>query len=69
MMLENFLIRSISWNGYPLNTRNSFIKRLRSNAKTRKSDDKNSEKKIIWVILPYLGHTGDKMKKRCFRNF
>ena len=34
-----------------------------SNIKTKLSDDKSGEKKIIWVMLPYLGHIGDKMKK------
>ena len=27
----------------------------------------NEEKKIIWVRLPYLGHVGGEMRKRCFK--
>ena len=54
------------WNSYPLHTRNSVIKWLRNNTKTKTNYDKNDEKKIVWVTLPYLGHIGDKMKKRFF---
>ena len=57
----------MSWNSFPLHTRNCTIKWLRNNAKTRTNDDKNDKKKIIWDTLPYLGHVGDKMKKRCFK--
>ena len=57
----------IPWNGYPLRTCNAFTKRLRNGIKTKRNDDIKSGKKIIWVALPYLGHIGDKMKKRYFK--
>ena len=56
-----------SRNGYPLHTRNSFIKLLRNNTKMIRNDDKNNEIKIICIILAYHGDIGDKMKKRCFK--
>ena len=57
----------IPWNGYPLRTCNAFTKRLRNGIKTKRNDDIKGGKKIIWVALPYLGHIGDKMKKRYFK--
>ena len=56
----------MSWNSYPLHTRNSIIKSLRNNTKTRTNDDKIDEKKIVWVTLPDPGYIGDKMKQRSF---
>ena len=40
--------------GYPLHTSNYFNKRLKNDTKARGNENKNDEKKIIWVILPSL---------------
>ena len=59
----------ISRNEYPLHIRNSFIKWLRYDSKTKGNDEKNKENKILWTTLPYLGHTRKKteenMPKKC----
>ena len=54
----------MSRNGYPLQTCNSIIKRLRNNTNTRRNGDKNDAKKIRKVRLSYLGHIGGEMKKK-----
>ena len=56
----------MSWNGHPLQTSNSFFKRLRNDTKTNGNDEKKKEKKMIWVTLHYFGHMRNKMKERCF---
>ena len=54
----------MSWNGYPSFTRNSVVKRLKASpTKVEKEDDR----KIIWISLPYLGNIGDSMKKDYFK--
>ena len=40
---------------------------LKIKLKQEGKNDKNDEKKIIQVTLPYLKHIGDKMQKRCFK--
>ena len=57
----------MSWNGYPLYTRNSIIKNLKRNKTVNDNNNEPDNRKVIWIRLPYLGNIGDNMKKRCFR--
>lgn len=51
-----------SWSGYPSDARNSFLKRLKNNAKNSNKLDE----KIIWIRLPHFGEKGDQMKRNYF---
>ena len=53
------------WNGYPSFTRNSIIKQLKTFPK--KVEKEKDDKKIRCIRLPYLGNTGDSIKKNWFK--
>ena len=57
----------MSWNGYPILTRNSMIKQLKTFPK--KIGKEKDDRKIIWISLPkgYLGNIGDSIKKNYFK--